>query len=90
VPTPQPSLTPTPTQTAAPSPTQQPTATATPGLTTHTVEAGDVLSSIAQEYEVTVQAIVEANELADPNSLNVGQVLIIPVQVPPPTPTATP
>jgi LysM repeat protein len=49
-----------------------------------------VLSSIAQKYNVTVEAIVEANDLANPDDLDVGQVLIIPVQVPQTTPTASP
>jgi LysM repeat protein len=57
---------------------------------THTVQSGEILSSIARKYNVTVEAIVEANELANPDSLNLGQVLVIPVQVPPPTPTASP
>jgi LysM repeat protein len=59
-------------------------------VVTHTVKAGETLSSIARKYNVTVEAIVEANELANPDSLNVGQALIIPVQGPPPTPTASP
>ena len=57
---------------------------------THTVESGEVLSSIARKYNVTVEAIVQANQLANPDDLDVGQVLIIPVQAPPPTPTASP
>lgn len=52
--------------------------TAPAGTVQHTVRAGESLYIIAQEYGVTIQDIVNANELADPNSLSVGQVLIIP------------
>jgi LysM repeat protein len=44
----------------------------------YTVQAGDTLSGIAQTYGVSVQEIVEANNLANPDMLNVGQNLIIP------------
>lgn len=44
----------------------------------HTVERGETLFAIAQRYGVTVQAIVDANNLANPNQLDVGQQLIIP------------
>jgi LysM repeat protein len=86
---PTPSETPEPTSThaVAPSLTPQPTATPTAGAVTHIVIAGETLSGIAQEYNVTVQAIVEANELANPDLLEAGQVLIIPVQVQTATPT---
>jgi lysozyme len=45
---------------------------------TYTVQAGDSLSSIAQHYGVTVNAICQANEIENPNLIQVGQVLIIP------------
>ena len=44
----------------------------------HVVRSGETLSVIARQYGVTVQAIVEANELADPNTLRTGQKLFIP------------
>ncbi len=44
----------------------------------HTVQAGETLFAIAQKYGVTVQAIVSANSLSNPNRLDVGQQLIIP------------
>ncbi len=49
-----------------------------------------MLSSIARKYNVAVEAIVQANELPNPDALNVGQVLIIPLQTPTPTQTALP
>jgi LysM repeat protein len=42
------------------------------------VQAGESLTFIAQQYGVTVDAIVNANQLADPNSIYAGQTLIIP------------
>lgn len=46
--------------------------------TTYTVQPGDTLSSIARIYGTTVQAIVMANDIANPNLIAVGQVLTIP------------
>lgn len=45
---------------------------------THTVQAGETLTSIAQQYGVTVQAIVAANEISNPDRVTVGTTLIIP------------
>jgi len=67
-------------------PTPQPMAEAI----THTVKAGDSLTSIAEEYGTTVEAIVAANEIADPQMIRLGQVLIIPLGSLTPTLTATP
>jgi LysM repeat protein len=50
----------------------------TTGGTTYTVQPGDTLFSIARQFGVTVQAVVEANNLANPDSLSVGQQLVIP------------
>ena len=44
----------------------------------YVVQAGDTLSRIAQRFNTTVDAIVRANNLSNPNSLSVGQRLIIP------------
>ncbi len=42
------------------------------------VQPGDSLSSIAARFNVTVEAIMEANSLTDPNLLAAGKELIIP------------
>ena len=42
------------------------------------VQAGDTLYSIATRFGVTVKALVEANQITDPNALRVGQELRIP------------
>ncbi|HEY6102741.1 MAG TPA: LysM peptidoglycan-binding domain-containing protein [bacterium] len=45
---------------------------------THVVRPGDTLWSIARRYEVSVEALASANQLADPDALRLGQELIIP------------
>ncbi len=45
---------------------------------THQVAAGETLVIISRRYGVTIDAIVRANSLANPNRLSVGQMLIIP------------
>ncbi|NPV56893.1 MAG: LysM peptidoglycan-binding domain-containing protein [Anaerolineae bacterium] len=49
---------------------------------TYTVSAGDTLSIIAKGFGVTVAMLIEANGIADPNLLDVGQQLLIPAPVP--------
>lgn len=49
------------------------------GSALYTVRSGDTLSGIAAEHGVTVDAIVSANGIADPNRIYVGQRLTIPV-----------
>lgn len=59
-----------------------PGVTATPAsageIKKHVVRSGDTLGSIAVQYGVTVQSILEANQLANPDFLRVGQELVIP------------
>lgn len=45
--------------------------------TTHTVEIGDTLYKIGQQYKVTLSQLVEWNELKDINNIIAGQVLIV-------------
>lgn len=51
----------------------------TPPVThvTYTVKPGDTLYAIAVKYGTTVQAISAANDISNPNLIQVGQVLII-------------
>jgi lipoprotein-anchoring transpeptidase ErfK/SrfK len=42
------------------------------------VQPGDTLSSIAADHGTTVQALVEANQISNPDLIHVGQVLQIP------------
>ncbi|MEW6228314.1 MAG: LysM domain-containing protein, partial [Bacillota bacterium] len=47
-------------------------------MITYIVQPGDTLTLIAQRFGATVAAIVEANNIPDPNLIFVGQVLQIP------------
>lgn len=99
-PTPTTTLPPTPTTTPSPTPSPPPSPTPTPPPCTiiHVVEAGETLSGIAASYGTTVEAIVQANNIASPSLIYVGQQLVISVcgtATPSPsplgpTPTATP
>jgi len=44
----------------------------------HVVRPGETLSEIAKAYGVTVQAVVDANDIPDADRLRVGQKLFIP------------
>ena len=62
-----------------------------PPTGTYTVVAGDTLSRIAARFGTTVAALVQANNIVNPNLIYVGQVLIIAGgTVPVPQPTAAP
>lgn len=49
-----------------------------PAPRTHTVESGDTLYGVAGKYGSSVDAIMQASGLSDPNVLSIGQVLYIP------------
>ncbi len=44
----------------------------------HVIAAGETLTSIAAKYGVSVQALVAANHIANPDSIEAGQRLVIP------------
>ncbi len=50
----------------------------------HVVQAGETLGQIARDYGVSLQQIIDANQVANPDILEIGQLLNIPV----PTPSA--
>ena len=52
--------------------------TAVPEPATHVVQPGDTLTKIAQQYNISVQALMQANNLNNPNYIQVGQTLVIP------------
>jgi LysM repeat protein len=67
------------TSTPAPStplPTATATATATPIV--HVVQEGDNLLALSYEYDVSLEALIEANGIENPRILSIGQRLIIP------------
>jgi LysM repeat protein len=76
--------------TPVPTPTSPPPAQPTSAPIKYTVQPGDTLFGIALTFGVTVDDIVRANNIADPNSLSEGQVLTIPQRSAPATATSTP
>jgi Tol biopolymer transport system component/LysM repeat protein len=58
--------------------TPAPTPTPVPPLT-YVVQQGDTLSEIAARFDVTLAALIEANDITDPTLIRPGMVLIIPV-----------
>lgn len=44
----------------------------------YTVQPGDTLTAIARRYGVTVQSIVDANDIANPDLIDIGDSFIIP------------
>lgn len=71
----QPVLTPTPN-----APRVLPTLRAEPEQ--YFVRTGDTLATIARTYNVSLQMLITANELANPDYLEVGQELVIPAPIP--------
>ena len=68
----------------------EPLAAASGETITHVVQAGESLFSIALNYGTTVEAIMAANGLANPELVRIGQELIIPQGMPTSTPMPTP
>ncbi len=74
--------------TPPPTPARTPTAV----MMTYIVQEGDTLYDIALRYGVDMDEIIAINGLEDPNTLYVGQELLIPLPPPtaaPATPTPT-
>jgi LysM repeat protein len=88
--------TPTKTSTATPTSTPTATSTATPTSTPviYIVQSGDTLLAIALEYDTTVDALLQANDLDEREMIYPGQELVIvtpgPTVETPPTPTPEP
>ena len=51
--------------------------TAAAPTTTHVVSAGETLAGIAGKYGTSVDSLVSANELANPNLIRIGQQIVI-------------
>ncbi|GAB4540242.1 MAG: hypothetical protein Kow0063_29810 [Anaerolineae bacterium] len=67
-----------------------PRATAQPPQIIHEVQSGETIISIAIDYDTSVEAILDANELDSPDLIYAGQQLIVPLMPPTATPTLTP
>ena len=60
---------------------------------THTVVAGDSLWKIARDHGVSLQSLIDANRILDPDVLQTGQIVQIPaagLAAAPPTPSSAP
>lgn len=73
-----PDTTPTPPDDSAAA-TAADTAVAPPAPRVHVVQPGDTLWSLSRRYGVSVDDFVAANDRVDPDSLSVGERLVIPV-----------
>jgi len=78
----------TPTSTPTQTPTPTPTPTPIPPLV-YQVQEGEALIVIADEHDTTIEAILALNPDVDPELIQVGQLLLIPVATPTPGPTST-
>ncbi len=75
--------------TELPSPTPLPTNIGRGTKIDYRVQLGDSILLIANNFNSTVEAIKEENEIENENEIFVGQVLVIPVNLVTPVPTAT-
>lgn len=56
----------------------RPSGAHTRGQIVHVVRAGDSVGRIAAQYRVTPKSLIDANKLARPNQLRIGQRLVVP------------
>ncbi len=81
-PIPIPTITPLARVTIAPLPSPGPTVTLSPTPTSapliHMVKSGDSLATLSEQYQTSVEAIMQANNLTDPHMIKIGQELVIP------------
>jgi LasA protease len=54
----------------------------------YVIQAGDTLGKVANAYNVSLQSLIEANDISDPNIVSIGQQIIIPVSTPQPQGTS--
>jgi LysM repeat protein len=56
----------------------------------YTIQAGDSIAGIAAKFNSTEEAIITENAITDPNAIQAGQLLVIPVNLVTATPTRPP
>jgi len=82
--------TPTPAVTPVVEVPQLPVVTPTPAVYVYTVRDGDTFASIAEEFEIPMQELLDFNGFTNPNVLGVGEVLQIPLPTPTPQVSVAP
>ncbi len=65
-------------------PTETPTKIPSPTPVTYIVRGGDTMLGIAMDFDVSIDSLMIANRLEDPNALTAGQLLVIPIGDEPP------
>jgi LysM repeat protein len=75
---------------ATPTPTPIPDDLADGTIIEYEILPGDSIQSIAIKFNSTEDAIIEENELDDPDTIYPGQILKIPINIATPVPTSTP
>ena len=74
---------PTPVEAAEPTPAPEPEpeqpADEGPTVIEYTVVEGDTLLGIALDFDTTLDAILEANPGLDPDTLQIGQIILVPL-----------
>jgi LysM repeat protein len=73
-------ITPTTTQTSPTATSPSPTGDFPRNGVVYTVQSGDTLSKIATQHGSTVRFIQDANNITNPNTVQVGQKLFIPIE----------
>lgn len=68
----------------------EPTPIPTIPLQAHQVRSGETLTDIAEEYDVTVEELLELNGLTDADAIGAGQIIYVPDEIEVPVSTATP
>ncbi|MCB0194120.1 MAG: DUF3048 domain-containing protein [Anaerolineae bacterium] len=77
-PVPKPTATATQVKTGSPTPTKTKTVSPTATPQTYVIEQFDTLIDVALQYDITVEELMEANDLTEDDFLQIGQELIIP------------
>ena len=82
---------PSPSAAIAPSASPQPTTPAAPTPQVYVIKSGDTLSKIAQQFNVSLDDLLEANRenIPDPDTISIGDQVIIPVPEPDELPDAS-